>query len=60
MGLWWWALGCFAWAFIVHTYLQTCLNYEIGARLLVLDQRLLETQKKREKDQEESNQADVL
>lgn len=33
---WWWALGCAGGAYMVSAYIQTWLNYEIGARLFAL------------------------
>jgi len=48
MRRWWWAIASLALTYIVNTYLQTLINYELGARLLVLDQHLGELYKKNE------------
>ena len=53
MRSWWWALACFALVFSVNTYLQTFINYEIGARLFVLDQHMRELyEEKKPKDEQ--------
>lgn len=37
MRYWWWALGCAFVDYLVVCFLQTHINYEVGARLFVLD-----------------------
>lgn len=35
--LWWWALGCIVIEYLIVCVIQTQINYEIAARLFVLD-----------------------
>ena len=48
MRRWWWAIAISALTYIVNTYLQTLINYELGARLFVLDQHLRELYEEKE------------
>jgi len=48
MRRWWWAIAVLVLMYIVNTYLQTLINYELGARLFVLDQHLREFHKRKE------------
>ena len=46
MRYWWWALGTAVLDYFLVSYVQTWINYEIGARLFVLDQRLYQLEQK--------------
>ncbi len=48
MRRWWCAIAILALTYIVNTYLQTFINYELGARLFVLDQHLRELYEEKE------------
>lgn len=58
--LWWWCLGLVVFSFLVLSPVQTAVNYEIGARLLILDQHLHLRTTELSEEEAESNAADNM
>ncbi len=50
---WWWVVAVLALTYIVNAYLQTLINYELGARLYVLDEHLRELYEEKKSDDEQ-------